>query len=153
LEGLESIRAELDNGQFERFDLTSWLASGLERVLAGKRFDAADLGLRGSYIQVTTSVIHHVFESHVDGVRRLPSGELLVEGRSDVACEVELYMIQREFDALSEEDRPRVWSPPDQPDGYGVGYRIVPIQIQFALTVDEKNGAVTSSEVADVKAV
>lgn len=80
LEKLAALRQELSREAVKEFSLRNWVRNEIAAVLAGPDLPVTVYGLDESQISVRLTKVDEIKSVAVDGVRQLPSGDILISG-------------------------------------------------------------------------
>lgn len=145
LEFLDVLR-EIAEGTYEGLDIPSELDQRLYDVLAGTEFSGESLDLHGD--TATVNSIQGIEDTKVVDVRRLPSGELLIEVEADVKCEFDDFIYRPDLYMLDEDEMPYVadW---DWNEHYVRATGEAVLHLYVHMTFDREAHKVTSLDVVD----
>lgn len=84
LEQLAGLRQELARGAVKGFSLDDWVKEEMQGMFTGPDLPVAVFGLDENQISASLTRVDEVTSIGVDGVRRLPSGDILISGSTTV---------------------------------------------------------------------
>jgi hypothetical protein len=102
MEALDEVRRQLSEGQYPPLNLREELAPLIVETYQGVEWDARELALPPECESPSISWIEELSNVEVNDVRKLSSGDLLVEVEADAECTFELSIFKADYYAMGD---------------------------------------------------
>jgi len=146
LQRIEQIRAQLQSASFPGFDIPSFLDRDLSLFVGAQELDPQELGFFGGIETPTLSHVEDLTELRVIDVRRLSSGELLVDVTIEGEMIFDFFIPKWKLYGAIDNTPIVVWDS-DWNEYYAFAGTALRARLGLLLILDENEGQVTSAEI------
>lgn len=152
MEVLEDVRRQLSAGEYPGLNLQRVLSDRLFDLIAWNEVEPDEIGFPPEFENPTVSGVYDPYDIEVTDVRRLSSGEFLVETEANVECEFDFFVFKADLYAMDLEEAASV-SDYDWNRHYAAASATKEVNIVVYLTFDAGSGEVTSMEMQSITQV
>jgi PIN domain-containing protein len=148
LQEVRETADQLKRGTFAGLNVANWIYGNLAENINIEKVLDLRRALRREFETPTVEGISGVMRDDILDVRRLPSGEFLIEVEADVEAEVGFFIHRSDYYVLEDEVSAAPWS-----DHYLHGTTYVTMTVHLLLTFDPEQEDVTSWDVVSASAI
>ena len=145
MEVAEDVLAKLTAGTYAGIDVREAILERIHDLIDWIDLAPVEIGFPPEFENPSLSLVEDTYNIEVTDVRRLTSGELMLEVEADADCEFDFCVLKAAFYDMSREEAPSVWDY-DWNRQYVATSESTRIHVVLYLTFDPGTGEVTSME-------